>query len=70
MEHNFKDSDKDQVIEFLNFVATKAEFKLNTQDVIKYFKLLSYMQKELLVKIDKNVLELKRVIDNSETSEE
>ena len=70
MEHNFKDSDKDQVIEFLNFVATKAEFKLNTQDVIKYFKLLSYMQKELLVKIDKNVLELKRVIDSSETSEE
>lgn len=59
--NNFNDDDKKKVVEFLNFVAQKAEFKMNTQEVIGYFKLLSYMQQELLPKIDSNVLEIKEI---------
>jgi len=61
--NNFNEDDKKKVVEFLNFVSSKAEFKVNTQEVIGYFKLLSYMQQELLPKIDSNILELKEVIE-------
>lgn len=66
---SFKEEDKAKVIDFLNLIATHAEFKLKTQDVIKYFKLLNYMQVELLPKIEANILEVKRVIDSEETKE-
>lgn len=52
----FKEDDKEKVIKFLNLVASKARFDLNTQEVIEYFKLLSYMQQELIPKIDSNMM--------------
>lgn len=66
----FKEEDKTKIIDFLNLVATHAEFKFKTQDVIKYFKLLNYMQVELLPKVDANILEIKRVIDSPEEKKE
>lgn len=59
--NKFKDEDKKKVIDFLNLVATKAQFTMSTAEIIQYFKLLSYMQQELLPKIDANVLEVKAV---------
>lgn len=63
MEMKFKDEDKDKVIEFLNLIATHGKFNLSTQEVIKYFQLLNYMQKIILPKIDANVMEVKRLIE-------
>lgn len=57
-KNTFSDSDKEKVIEFLNMIANKAEFNMNTSEVIKYFQLLSYMQNELLPKISDNVFEI------------
>lgn len=66
MENNFKDSDKQKVVEFLNFVANHATYQMTTQEAIKFYGLLSYMQKELLPKIDDNILEVKQVINHKE----
>lgn len=63
MENKFNDKDKEKIVDFLNFVAQKAEFKMTTQEVIKYFGLLSFMQKELLPKIDANIMEITKVIE-------
>lgn len=69
MKNNFTEEDQKKVIEFLNFVAKKAKFEMDTQEVISYFKSLSYMQQELLPKINANILEVKEVIE-AEDSEE
>lgn len=68
--HKFNDEDKQKVVEFLNFIAARADFKLNTQEVIKYFKLLNHMQSQILPKIEKNVLEVVEVIEEEEGSED
>ena len=62
MNNSFNDDDKKRVIDFLNFVAKKASFKMNTQEAIDYYKMLSFMQQTLLVKIDSNILEIKKVV--------
>ena len=61
---NFTDEDKDKVIEYLNTVANKAVFNnMTTKDIIEYFRLLNYMQVELLPKINDHVFEIKEVIE-------
>lgn len=67
MQQYLNEEDKKKFIEFLNIVATNAEFKMKTSEIISYFKLLSYMQQTLLPKIDANILEFKRVIEPQET---
>ena len=68
---SFTDDDKQVVIDFLNMVAQKAKFELDTSEVIKYFKLLSRMQQNILPKIDANILEIKKVHEApEEVSEE
>lgn len=67
---NFTEQDKQKVVDFLNYVATHAEFTLKTQELISYFKLLAFMQQELLPKIDANILEIKRVIETPASEEE
>lgn len=69
-QNAFKEDDKKKVIDFLNLVATHAEFKLKTPEIIEFFKLLAYMQKELLPKIDSHIFEVKRVISEQETVKE
>jgi len=66
MQNSFKEEDKKKVIDFLNMVAVKAEMKLNTQEVIKYYGLLSFMQQELIPKIDANILEIIKVEESKE----
>ncbi len=69
MDNNkLKTEDKEKLVEFLNFIATKAEFKMNTNQVIAYFKLLNYIQQTLLPKIDANIFQLERVIEKDEES--
>jgi len=63
---NFSEDDKKRVVDFLNMVAKHADFKLNTNEIIEYFKLLSFMQQSLLPKLDANILEIKRVVEAKE----
>ena len=67
---NFTDADKEKVIQFLNLVAEKAKFEMNTQEVINYFKLLSFMQKELLPKIDSHIFEIKEVVQSKQDKDD
>ena len=58
MENNFTEEDVKKLVEFLNVVASKAEFNMKTQEIIQYFGLLSHMQKEIVPKMRDNVLEI------------
>lgn len=70
LEMKFTDEDKQKFVEFLNTVARSAEFKMKTDEIISYFKLLSYMQQKILPKIDANILEVKKVITAEEAVSE
>jgi carbamate kinase len=61
-QYSFNDDDKKKLVDFLNFVAKNARFEVNTQEIIEYFKLLSYMQGNMLPKIEANILEVSRII--------
>lgn len=63
IKSNFNEEDREKFIKFLNMVATHAEFKMNTTEIVEYFKLLSFMQQSLLPKINANILEVKKVIE-------
>ena len=62
-KNTLTEDDKKKFVEFLNCVAKHAKFELNTEELINYFKLLSYMQNTLLGKINDNILEVKKVVD-------
>ena len=66
MKDKFNQEDKAKVIQYVNYVATKAEFNMKTDDIIKYYKLLSYMQSELLPKIEANIFEVKSIKEDGE----
>lgn len=66
MENKFSEEDKKKVVQYLNMVAKKAEFNMNTQELIEYYKLLNYMQSELLPKIEANVMEVKSIKEDKE----
>lgn len=58
MDMGFKDKDKQQLVDFLNFVAKKAAFSdITLEDNIKLFRMLNYLQVELLTKIDSHIVE-------------
>jgi len=63
MKNSFTQDDKKKVIDFLNFIAKKAQWETNTQEVVEYFKLLSFMQQTLLPKIDANIIEIVKVVE-------
>ena len=66
---HFGQEDYDKVVDFLNLIANKAEFKMNTSDVIKYFKLVSYMQQSILPKIKDHFFELEEIVNPGEPEE-
>ena len=66
LKNKFNEEDKKKIVEFLNMVASKAKFELNTQEVIQYFKLLSHMQQQILPKVEANIFEIKAVVENKE----
>ena len=77
MDDKFNEEDKKRIIEFLNLIAEKAEFpSLKLTEIIKIYGSLSYMQRDLLAKVDANMLEVvavheaKSSEDSSESSEE
>lgn len=59
----FTEEDQKKVAEYLNSVAKNAKFNLSTTELIEYFKLLSYMQQQILPKINANILEVKKVVE-------
>lgn len=69
-KNNFTEDDKDKMIEFLNLVAKHAKFEMNTTELIKYFKCLSHMQQVILPKINDNILEIVKVIESEQASDE
>ena len=69
-EMKFSEEDKQKVIDFLNITAKNAKFEFNTTEIIQYFKLLSFMQQQLLPKIDANILEIKRVTQSQQPASE
>jgi hypothetical protein len=66
MEGKFNQDDKEKLIKFLNFIAKKSQFNVNTQEIIEYFKLLTHMQQVILPKVDKNILEIVEIIEEEE----
>ena len=62
-KNNFSEKDKEKFVEFLNIVAKKAKFEMDTNEIISYFSALSYMQQNLLPKIESNILEVKKVVE-------
>ena len=58
MENKFSEEDKGKVVDFLNMIVKHGRFDMTTLDIIKYFKLLNFMQTDLIPKIDQNVLEI------------
>jgi hypothetical protein len=68
-KHNFSEDDKEKIVKFLNMIATHADFKLNTLQIVDYFKLLQYIQQVLLPKIDANILEVKKIVETKESKE-
>lgn len=61
MQESFTEDDKKKVVDFLNIIAQKAKFELNTQEVIEYFKLLAHMQQSIIPKIDGHIFEVKQI---------
>lgn len=65
-KNHFKESDKKNLIEFLNLVAEKSTFKdMKVTDIITFYGLLSYMQKELIPKIQDNIFEIGKVVEQT-----
>jgi len=68
-ESKFNEEDKKNFIDFLNMIAKHAQFEMNTQEIIQYFKLLSHMQTKMLPKIEANILEVKRIVHSEDQAE-
>jgi hypothetical protein len=67
MEGNFTEDDKKKLVDFINFIATKAKLSdISIQENIKFYGLLSFIQKELIPKIDRNILEIIQVNEADE----
>lgn len=66
MNNSFTKDDHQKLIDYLNMVATHAEFKMNTEQLIQYFKLLGHMQQHILPKVRDHIFEIERVIEPEE----
>jgi hypothetical protein len=63
-DNNFSEEDYTKVAEFLNFVASKAEFNgWKTEDTVSHFKLLAHMQQQILPKIKDHILEITKIVE-------
>lgn len=61
-KNNITEQDYQDFINFLNLVAKHAEFKMNTHELISYFKSLSKMQQVVAPKIKDNIFEVKEIV--------
>ena len=69
-DSSFTEIDKQKFIEFLNSIAKNASFTVKTDELIAYFKLLAHMQQSILPKIEANILEVVKVVESKEESNE
>lgn len=60
--NTFKDLDKTNIVELLNFIHTKATFNVSNAEMIKWVKLLNWCQTELIPKIDEHLLEITKIV--------
>ena len=65
----FSDEDKNNFIALLNMVTKHASFNLTTDEIIKYYKLLNYVQTQLLPKIEDNIFKIEKVTNPKDTKE-
>lgn len=70
MKDKFTEEDKKKVIEFLNTIAKHARYEVNTEELINIFKLLSFMQQVVVPKLEANILEVRRVVEQAPVVEE
>lgn len=61
MDKGFKEKDLENLTKLLNFIAEKAEFKVNVKETISFYGLMAWAQQELMKKIKDNILEIKKV---------
>ena len=66
---NFTEEDHKHLTKYLNLVAKHARFDLDTNELIDYFKSLSFMQQVLLKKVEEHILEVKNVVKVKEPEE-
>jgi hypothetical protein len=67
ISNTFTDEDYNKVVDFINFISKRAIFSdkdapWKTEDTITHFKLLAYMQNNILPKIKANTLEIGQVV--------
>lgn len=58
MNFTWSDKDKANIVDFLNLIAEKGQFTLTVKESIKFYGYLSYLQKDLLSKIDASIVEV------------
>ena len=59
MEGKFTSKDTEKLVEFLNFVATNAEFtRLDVKKVLRFSHLLAWAQADLLHKVESHKFEV------------
>jgi hypothetical protein len=69
--NKFNEKDKEKLVRLLNVVAEKARFQdMKVTDVIEFYSLLAWSQKELISKIEANVLEVVRASTTTEETSE
>lgn len=58
----FTSKDTEKLVELLNTVALQAKFKdLDVKEIIRIYGLLNWAQKDLLIKIESNIIEVKSI---------
>lgn len=68
MGMKFTERDKENALKFLNKVAERAKFDgLQVKEIIDIFGLLAWAQKELIAKIEANILEIVAVHEAPES---
>jgi hypothetical protein len=70
----FVEKDKENLVKLLNKIAEKAKFgDMQVKDIIETFSLLAWAQKELVGKIEANILEVvavhEPVVESADKSE-
>lgn len=54
----FVEKDKEKAVKLLNFISQHGKFDLEVKDIIEFFGLLSWAQKELVPKINDSIFEV------------
>lgn len=59
MKNKFKEEDRKKLVAYMNSVHTHCKFNdMSQQQIIEHFKLLAYIQQEVIPKIEANILEI------------